>query len=202
MNDSAIISRAAERRLATSARLTAESRRLTAERGLNGFTIEEVCSEVGVSRRTFFNYFPSKEEAVFGIHEAEEAARFVEEFQSREARGWAAVVDDLIDLAIDFARAAGIDAAEHAEFHAVLEREPKLLARLIGMEREREQQLIEMIAEREGVPVTDPRARAVVDVVSTVMRSTVMRLSDPDVAADFGAAILNTLAAHRAVLNP
>lgn len=202
MNDSATVSRAAERRLATSARLTAESRRLTAERGLNGFTIEEVCSEVGVSRRTFFNYFPSKEEAVFGIHEEDEAARFVEQFQSREARGWAAVVDDLIDLAIDFARSAGIDAAEHAEFHAILEREPKLLARLIGMEREREQQLIQMVAEREGVPVTDPRARAVVDVVSTVMRSTAMRLSDPDVAADFGAAILSTLAAHRAVLNP
>ena len=201
MNESAIVSRAAERKLATAARLTAESRRLTAERGLNGFTIEEVCSEVGVSRRTFFNYFPSKEEAVFGIHEADEAARFIEQFQARESRGWSAVVDDLIDLAILFVRAAGVDAAEHAEFHSILEREPKLLARLIGMEREREQQLIQMVAEREGVPATDPHARAVVEVVSAVMRSTATRLSDPDVANDFGAAILNTLAAHRAVLN-
>ena len=202
MNESATLSSAAQRKLATASRLTAESRRLTVERGLNGFTIEEVCSEVGVSRRTFFNYFPSKEEAVFGIHEADEAARFVEQFRARESRGWSAVVDDLIDLAILFIRAAGVDAAEHAEFHTILEREPKLLARLIGMEREREQQLIQMVAEREGVAATDPHARAAVEVVGAVMRSAASRLSKPDVAADFGAAILNTLAAHRAVLTP
>jgi hypothetical protein len=34
------------------------------------------------------------------------------------------------------------------------------------------------------------------------MRSTANRLSEPGVAADFGAAILNTLATHRAVLTP
>ncbi len=34
--------------------------------GLNGFTIEQLCEDVGVSRRTFFNYFPSKEDAIIG----------------------------------------------------------------------------------------------------------------------------------------
>jgi AcrR family transcriptional regulator len=37
---------------------------LARERGLDGFTVDEVAEQAGVSRRTFFNHFQSKEEAV------------------------------------------------------------------------------------------------------------------------------------------
>lgn len=39
---------------------------LAEEHGLNGLTVEAVCAKVGVSTRTFFNYFPSKEDALVG----------------------------------------------------------------------------------------------------------------------------------------
>jgi len=39
----------------------------TRDRGLGGFTIDEVVTEVGVSRRTFANYFSCKEEAVTSL---------------------------------------------------------------------------------------------------------------------------------------
>lgn len=189
------------RKQATASALTALCRRLTAQRGLNGFTIEEVCSEVGVSRRTFFNYFPSKEDAVFGIDEMHELENFAENFLALGSRGWPAVVDDLVSFAVHYADSTGHDLAEHVQFMAVLEREPKLLARFIGIGRERETALVELVALREGVSTDDPLARASVDVVSIVMRSTADRLSDPRVAADFGAAITESLAAVRAVLD-
>lgn len=200
VTESATVSAATVRKQATASRITALCRQLTAGRGLNGFTIEEVCSEVGVSRRTFFNYFPSKEDAVFGVDEVHELQQFTEQFLALGSRGWSAVVDDLVDFAVQFSDATGHDMAEHVQFMTMLEREPRLLARFIGIGREREAALVELVALREGVAADDAQARASIAIVSTVMRSTADRLHDPRIAANFGAAIQETLAAMRAVM--
>lgn len=41
--------------------------RLVSERGLQGVTVEEICDAVGVSSRTFFNYYPTKVAAAFDL---------------------------------------------------------------------------------------------------------------------------------------
>lgn len=56
-----------QRRALTARALTTPARLWTADRGIGGFTIDELCEAAGVSRRTFFNYFASKEDAVLGV---------------------------------------------------------------------------------------------------------------------------------------
>jgi AcrR family transcriptional regulator len=183
----------------TAANLTRVSRRLTAENGLAGFTIEEVCDEVDVSRRTFFNYFASKEDAVVGTNPDDEWRAFAEDFLDRPSAGWPRVVDDLVELAsIHFDTAH--DAVAHADLIRAIEREPRLLARFIGMSRDRETQLAELIAAREGAGTRDAAVRAAVAVISALMRSAGERFIETDGPDDLATTLTTSLAAMRAVL--
>lgn len=55
-----------KKRLETTRNIEEAATRLVDEKGLSNVTVEEICGVVGISRRTFFNYFDSKDEAVFG----------------------------------------------------------------------------------------------------------------------------------------
>lgn len=54
------------RRQQTEHRIALCALRLTDEHGLDGFTMEDLAEAADVSRRTLFNYFPSKLDAVLG----------------------------------------------------------------------------------------------------------------------------------------
>jgi AcrR family transcriptional regulator len=54
------------KRLATRRAIQVAALELVAEHGLGGVTIDEISRVADISPRTFFNYFPSKEEAVLG----------------------------------------------------------------------------------------------------------------------------------------
>jgi AcrR family transcriptional regulator len=200
MDTSAVIGRRERKAQETSSRLTSVSRRLTAERGLGGFTVQEVCDEIDISRRTFFNYFPSKEDAILGVHPEAEFEQLSAGFLERGSRGWSAVVDDLIDMLIEHFEGFDLEPASHFEFHAALEREPQLLLRFMGVSRERDRQATALVAQREGVAPTDLRAEAAVSVLSALLRSAGERYLDPDNSLDFPSLIRNDLAAMRDVL--
>jgi len=55
------------RRTANHAALATTTLALASEHGLDGFTVDDVAREAGISRRTFFNHFASKEEAVVEV---------------------------------------------------------------------------------------------------------------------------------------
>jgi AcrR family transcriptional regulator len=54
------------RKVTTAHRINVCAQRLTDDRGLDGFTLEDLAEAAGVSRRTLFNYFPTKVDAVLG----------------------------------------------------------------------------------------------------------------------------------------
>lgn len=55
--------------------------RLSLEKGLAEATVEGIAAAAGVSRRTFFNYFPTKEDAVLGVRAPAVSAEALREFQ-------------------------------------------------------------------------------------------------------------------------
>ncbi|HEX4088137.1 MAG TPA: TetR family transcriptional regulator [Trebonia sp.] len=54
------------KKLATRRELRSVALRMIAERGYSNVTVEEIAEAANVSPRTFFNYFPTKEAALFG----------------------------------------------------------------------------------------------------------------------------------------
>lgn len=53
-------------RAATSAAIERTTLDLILEHGYDNVTVDMICAEVGISQRTFFNYFPTKDDAILG----------------------------------------------------------------------------------------------------------------------------------------
>lgn len=138
------------KKLATRTALADAALRLCVEHGLDGVTVEQVANEAGVSLRTFFNYFSSKEEAVVAGDVAT-AAAFVQAFAGRPAgepvlRALHAALIDVVPERIDPERVAQL---------RVLRRTPALLPHQVAAFTVQERELAAVVAARVGV---DPAA--------------------------------------------
>jgi AcrR family transcriptional regulator len=153
--------------------LTARARALTAERGLGGFTLQELCDEVGLSRRSFFNYFPSKDAVVLGL--ADETDRdHLDGFAAARAAsgnvGSDELIDDLVALTISQFESAGPTADEMATLLLALKREPKLIGTLIEAMDETQNRLVSFLAEHAGLAGDVNVAQVVVAVLSSLVK--------------------------------
>lgn len=165
------------KRAATRAAITAVARSLTAERGLNGYTVEEVCERTGISRRTFFNYFPAKDDAIIGHVDDDFPADVVRRFIEGGAGSPAGEISptlltDLVRLSLDLSEQMNASEAETRQLIAVIQKEPQLMLRFIGASEQREAEFARMLAARENVPPDHPVVRMAVLLLGSIARKT------------------------------
>jgi AcrR family transcriptional regulator len=156
------------KKVETTHRITGCAQRLTEAHGLDGFTMEDLAEAAEVSRRTLFNYFPSKVDAVLGAHpDIPEAdlARF------RAGGPHGNLLDDVAELArVSIAvMPPERDSLELAL--RVLRSEPRILAAA----HERFEGVIEdfaaLLVEREGPDFAVDRARLLLRLLLTLLDS-------------------------------
>ncbi len=111
-----------ERREKTRQRIMVHARRLYQERGFRRVSVEELCSEMGMSKRTFYRYFPDREALVMALvaeSVTAHAPRLVENLTSDRPvdeilkRHFSLLVDDLFaNVSIRFMRDVQLEMPE------------------------------------------------------------------------------------------
>ncbi|UWX97928.1 TetR/AcrR family transcriptional regulator [Arthrobacter zhaoxinii] len=172
------------KRTATRAAITAHARTLTAANGVNGFTVEQLCERVGISRRTFFNYFPAKEDAILGspVDDLPEdlVRRFVEGGAGTAPERLSdTLVADFVDLAVGMTERMAMSRSEMAQLKEAVTAEPRLISKAMHGSRETEQTFARIVADRESLPADDARVRAVVAVFGALIQRAGLRFFDP-----------------------
>lgn len=164
------------KRAATRKAITAVARSLTANRGLNGYTVEEVCEEAGISRRTFFNYFHSKEDAVVGSFSDDLPQDALDAFTAnpdrRRGRISSTLLAALFQFTLTVMERSTVSPEEIRQLIAAISAEPQLLSRMTAEGEVRERQFAELIASREGLPAEHPEIVMAATVFGAVCKKT------------------------------
>ncbi|MBV9485102.1 MAG: TetR/AcrR family transcriptional regulator [Frankiaceae bacterium] len=161
------------------------------ERGFDGFKITEVAEECGVSEKTVYNYFPTKESLILD-REEDMAIAIREALSDRDKPPVDAIADVLLDerqrMRDSMADFGGDQAglAMFRRFMAAVEATPSLVAEL-GKSFDRLARLAaECLAERAGVSPDDPEptiaGRALMG-LWTVQRQALLRDDPADTSA-------------------
>jgi AcrR family transcriptional regulator len=166
-----------QKRWETSHRITVCAQQLTDEHGLDGFTMEDLADAAEVSRRTLFNYFPSKTDAVLGAA-PEIPDAVVDTFRSGGPHG--DLLDDLTELVRVAMEAKRPDRGEAERARRILKSE----TRLLGAAHQRFEaitiEFTELVLEREGADFGAQRARLLLRLLLALLDVALDSFTDGD----------------------
>jgi AcrR family transcriptional regulator len=133
------------KKVATREALYRAAMELAIQRGFDGFTIEDIADAVEVSRRTFSNYFSSKEDALLFADQARTRI-LLDSVRARPAHesAWAC----LIHAAEDFYEAIDVRDVAWVAQARMIRKHPSLLAQQAAIYAERETEIAHVIASR------------------------------------------------------
>jgi AcrR family transcriptional regulator len=141
------------RRRDTASELEDVALRLFTERGFDHVTVDDIADAAGISRRTFFRYFASKEDLVVDNQEAR-LERLRELFASRPADE--GVLGSLRWTLKEMARDYEDERDRLLARVHVLTQDPSLVASSVGRQALWEQAIAEAAGERLGLASDDP----------------------------------------------
>ncbi|WP_329377911.1 TetR/AcrR family transcriptional regulator [Streptomyces sp. NBC_01716] len=170
-------------RRAVRAEITETAMRLFAENGFDATTVDQIATSSGISRRSFFHYFGSKEDLVLGDTEAlGETVRAALEARPAEEPAWAAIRAAF--LALHAEKGMETDGLTVARMY---HEAPSLRARHLEKHLRWQVLLAPDIQRRLGLPdsaTPDPRARAFVAAALACLDAAVDAWCESDGAAD------------------
>lgn len=169
------------KKLATRQALQLAALQLVDERGLDEVSVDDIADRADVSPRTFFNYFPSKVDAVVGL-DPSALQQQVEAFQGRPAD------ESPVEAMRAVARDQAAEMAEDTELWPlrlkVIDAHPAILGRLAAAFGESERVLAGAIAERTGTRVgIDAYPTLLAGVAAAAMRTSLHRWFAGDFSA-------------------
>jgi len=194
------------KRTATRVAITTAARILTAEHGANGFTVEELCEKVGISRRTFFNYFPAKEDAILGspVDDLPEdlVRRFIDGGEdSRPGELSSTLLADFVDLAVGMMDRMAISRNEMVMLKNAIAAEPRLLQKAMHGSQAAQDAFASMVSERESLPADDPRVRAAITVFGALVQDTGPKFFDQENTVSYRRMLVEAVNSAREVFS-
>jgi AcrR family transcriptional regulator len=138
---------------------------LFAERGFDAVTVDDIAAAAGISQRTFFRYFATKDEVVLD-YERRLLERLVTVVAERPAVE--GPVTALRNAYLVTSQVAPEDRERVVQLGRILAAAPDLRATAHGARTAPNDALVDVAARRMGVPADDPRPRVAVAAMTSV----------------------------------
>lgn len=143
---------------------------LVLEHGLNNVTVDEIADRAGVSPRTFFNYFPSKEDAVLGVRTPQLSEQGLEDFRDVSTGD---LFTRSVEIFAEAMRACFVPADDPTRRGRLTEAHPELSRRAKFAVTETERLALAVIEEQpESLPNSPEAARVMAYLAGAVVRFT------------------------------